>query len=144
MSGLGLTVGVKAIAGNFGYHYQNGKLKARRFQDIRPFPLGLVETHLSPIALSPSQSLYGGSSLSRAELFSRHPQSQIKRVGACILIGGWKKKEQGVVIDAPGIVKEYQLAYDAGIVPLAIGSSVGMAKTGCLPFVNSACFRVSL
>ncbi|KAJ9110845.1 hypothetical protein QFC19_001354 [Naganishia cerealis] len=129
VSGFGLTVGLNTIAGNSGYHYQAGTPDPQRYQDIRPFPHGVVDISL-PLTCSAGASAkeVAGAPLSREEVFTRHRQALIKGVGVGIFIGGWKKNDEGKAIEAPGVEEEYQLLCEAGIVPLPIGSSGGMAK----------------
>ena len=127
VSGFGLTVGLKAIAGNSGYHYEHTTSDPRRYQEVRPFPLGIGEMK-SPHAAPPQiVKEVATVALSQDQLFTSHRRHLIKGVGACIFIGGWKKTEDGVVVEAPGVEEEYNLVYEAGIIPLAIGSSGGMA-----------------
>lgn len=129
VSGFGLTIGLKAIAGKSGYHYQAGTMDPQRYQYIRPFPHGVVDTSLPLIGSAGASAEDGAGALfPREHIFTRHCEALIKGIGVGIFIGGWKNDDDGSGIEAPGVEEEHQLLCKAGILPLAIGSSGGIAK----------------
>jgi len=111
VSGFGLGVGSYVINGALEDIFKNKSKRTTDYLTLRPFP----------------QHESGGKSLK--ELWTEYRKDMIDDVGAIILLFGNKIDDDGKIVEAGGMMEEYQLAKNMDKFIIPIGSTGYVAKT---------------
>lgn len=102
ISGFGLGVGSFVITGALEEIYMHNRHISNDRLLLRPFPQGIIKDE------------------TRVELWTKYRKDMISRAGISIFIFGNKTDEKGNVINADGVISEFEIAkgYDNLIVPV--------------------------
>ena len=102
ISGFGLGVGSFVITGALEEIYMNNRYICNDRLLLRPFPQGIIEDE------------------TRMGLWTKYRKDMLSRAGISIFIFGNKADERGDVINANGVISEFEIAkgYDNLIVPV--------------------------
>lgn len=111
VNGFGWGVGSAVINGALEAVYEKPEKLSEDQLIIRPFP----------------QFESGGKKLT--DLWEEYRQRMISLAGISIFIFGNKLDNNGKVIPAPGVKREFEIAIDQGLIPIPIGSTGFMTKT---------------
>lgn len=104
VSGFGLTVGSASIAGML-QGLGGRSVNLDRHLLLRPFP----------------QS--GGAGRLDTEVIRTYRRDLVGRAGACVFVGGAKFGPDGALLDADGVVQEYEECVAMGRVPIPVGAT---------------------
>ncbi|MFD2215325.1 SIR2 family protein [Metabacillus endolithicus] len=106
VSGFGLGIGSCIISGALEELYESNDNKIEERLKLRPFP----------------QNTVGKTPLE--ELWTKYRTEMIENVGISIFVFGNKKnKETGEITLATGMIEEFSLAIDKGIIPIPVGAT---------------------
>ena len=111
VSGFGLGVGSYVINGALEDIFKNKGKRTNDYLTLRPFP----------------QHASGSKNLK--ELWTEYRKDMINDVGAIILLFGNKVDDNGKIVEANGMIEEYQIADDMGKFIIPIGSTGYASKT---------------
>ncbi|MBC8105594.1 MAG: SIR2 family protein [Anaerolineae bacterium] len=109
VSGVGLGVGGNVVIGALESLLATGREDLSDRLTLRPFP------QQPP------------SGMSRADFWTRYRQDMIRQSGACIFISG-NKLDGGKVIEAKGVIEEFDIAHSLGKYPIPIGATGHAAR----------------
>jgi hypothetical protein len=111
VSGFGWGVGSAVINGALDAIYENPKKHSEDQLIIKPFP----------------QFKTGEKELS--ELWEEYRQRMISLCGVAIFIFGNKKDKDGNIIDANGMMREFEIAMEQGLIPIPVSITGYISKT---------------
>lgn len=111
VSGLGLGIGGAVTVGALEEAFGGASQQLDDRLTLRPFP-----------QVSPTSG-------QKAELREQYRQEMIGRVGFAIFIAGNKLDGNGTTIEAPGVLREFEIAVEHGVYPIPIGATGHAAKT---------------
>lgn len=109
VSGFGVGVAEQTILGAFHSAYESTHAQPADRVLIRPFPGNTPERN-------------------RAEVYKRHREDMISRVGAVVVLAGNKEGAAGDVVPSAGVEQEVQIALALGKAVIPIGQSGHVAK----------------
>lgn len=104
VSGFGLGIGSSIIAGALEEIYSHSNIELEERLKLKPFP----------------QQAPTGVDLK--EMYQKHRQGMLSNVGIAIFIFGNKlDKETNTIVEANGMIEEFEIATNTGIVPIPVG-----------------------
>lgn len=104
VSGFGLGIAEQTILGAFHAVYNCALVQPAERVLVRPFPGNTPKTK-------------------RAEVFRRHREDMISRVGAVVVLAGNKKDSSGKIVRSPGVDEEVEIALQLGKPVIPVGQS---------------------
>jgi hypothetical protein len=110
VTGFGLGVGSPVINGALAFLNDNGKTVSDRNVVMRPFP----------------QVSTGGGNL--AEQWKSYRIGMLEYAGVAVFVFGNKESSGGNVIPSNGMRQEFDLAIQAGLIPIPVGATGFMAE----------------
>jgi hypothetical protein len=109
VSGFGLGVGNALISGAIDQAYANGMHHLDDFLDVRPFPRAISDA------------------VRRLEVWDTYRRDLLSLPGIAIFLFG-NKTDEGKIILADGLKKEFDIALEQSVLPLPIGGTGSMSK----------------
>lgn len=111
ISGMGLGIGGAVTIGALEALYRSPTSQIEERTVLRPFP-----------QVPPSSGSLG-------DIWERYRQDMISKAGFAIFLAGNKRDPAGAVVDADGVVREFEIAVEHGVYPIPIGATGHAAKT---------------
>ncbi|MFD1676307.1 SIR2 family protein [Alicyclobacillus fodiniaquatilis] len=110
-SGFGLGVGSAVINGALDYVFSTNKRNLDNYLILRPFPQ------------------FATNGVDIPQLWDKYRRNFISEVGCAIFIFGNKRDNEGTIVDADGVKKEFDIAVEQGVRVIPIGATGYMSKT---------------
>lgn len=104
VSGFGMGIAEQTILGAFHAVYNCAHAQPAERVLVRPFPGNTPQAK-------------------RAEVFRRHREDMISRVGAVVVLAGNKKDSSGKIVRSPGVDEEVEIALQLGKPVIPVGQS---------------------
>jgi hypothetical protein len=111
ISGIGLGIGGAVTIGALEALYVLPTSQLEERTVLRPFP-----------QVPPSSGSLG-------DIWERCRQDMISKAGFAIFLAGNKRDAAGAVVDASGVVREFEIAVEHGVYPIPVGATGHVAKT---------------
>ena len=103
INGFGLGIGGAVISGAFGQLYREEQDDPARRTLLRPFPQGI------------------GTDEERKQFYESYRRDMISRAGYCVILCGNKQDPKGQVIEAGGVIQEFEIAHELGKHVIPVG-----------------------
>lgn len=113
ITGFGKSIGYAVVTGVLSVVYQK-KLDQDRHLALRPFPY--INSQLTDVMATEV-----------AKLKEEHRQRIVSQAGIAIFIFG-NKFHNGQIIDSPGVMREFELAIEHGLIPVPVNATGSMAQ----------------
>ena len=110
ISGIGLGIGGAVTIGALEALYMSPNSQLEERTVLRPFP-----------QVPPSSG-------SLDDIWERYRQDMISKAGFAIFLAGNKRDAAGKVVDAEGVIREFEIAFQHGVYPIPIGATGHAAK----------------
>lgn len=111
VTGFGLGIGSSVISGALEELYKNKEKNIENRLKSKPFPQNVVGD--MPIE----------------ELWTKYRKEMLTNVGISIFIFGNKKDKDGNIVDADGMIEEFEISTAHGAIPIPIGATGFTART---------------